>query len=1243
MRDLYLASRQGLQYGIPKRALSGAMAKMHAMEQAASTHRSAAASAAAGLSMPAVTPTWNLIGPFPMSEKANFTGTAIGNKVAMTGRITSVAADAHGLVVAGAASGGLWVSTDTGVTFTSVFDGEATQAIGAVALDTTTTPSTIYVGTGEGNGSVDSLYGAGIFKSANLGQSWTSLDNPSGNFDRAAFTSLAIDATSTPGSVRIFAGTTSGFSGSRADAGIFETDSSKAGLWFSANGGTTWKQYPEETFEVCDLFGDGSAPCPADEVKIDPTNHQNIYVAIDSDGLGLQGDTVYVSNDGGKTFNPAALPAALVGLEGRESLAIGPPVGPPNGPSTPAGGAVYAMIGGVDGAEYVGLYVSFDAGKTWNPTSIAPPTVPSYTVGVLTIDGTSSAAGNFSQSFYDQAMLVSPNDPSTVYFGGVGLYKSGPNYGNSWTFLAPNGGIHPDIHALVLNPSNNQLLVATDGGLFSFDPTQANPSFTSLNQTINAAQIQGIGAHPSDPTKLIAGFQSNGTQLYSGFLQNWSAPDSETGDGGFAFYDLKDPTFLYHDFSLDELSGAEISSSSDGGTTWCSAPNASIPACNVMDQEWTPALQEMLAFADDPGPTFYPPIAVDPSNSHRVFFGAHSVYVSTDGMAHWAQETDQDLTSSGTQGESPEGAACEDQSCSIEDLEFGPVDMQHGFPAWSLAMSDLLGTVEFEVQTTTQANEELDANHKDGAFWSDVTGNIDAIMGETSSLGALATQATSIGLDPINSSVAYLGLSGFTADTQVGHIYKTVNFGGSWTLKDGNSISSPKNGVIVPNPTTGLPDVPVLKILVDSTDHSGICAGNPCSNSVYAGTDIGIFHSSDGGVTWAPFNTGLPGGVPIYDLAQNSSGTIFAGTHGRGVYGLGVVPVTPTATPTPTGTPTQTTTPTPTFTATPTKTATPTPTTTPTATPIPDGAVLSAPTSFTAPATGIGVPSKKVSFTIKNAGAKGAGNLVVMNVTSSNPPVYAITPTGPFTLAVGKSQTESVIFTPNAVSNPATATIVTNVGNATVQLSGAGLVAVLSAPPSFTATATGIGLSSNKSSFTIKNAGAKGAGILTGSVKSNAQNVFGIPIASFSLAAGKSLAEKVVFAPTQISNTTTVTITTNVGNATVQMSGAGLPGILSAPATFAITGKVGVATTSHLTIKNTGKAPLTGSWTPVSTPLYSIAAAPPFTVAAGKTLTIPVTFTAAANGPASTTAQLVINVTSVGGVGTTVTIEGTGK
>ena len=296
-RERYLASRHGLQYGVPQQAIPRAVSKMRAMESAMAARRggtsNAAASGAGGSSaaVPAITGTWGFLGPQPISEKANFTGTAVGTNIPMTGRLTSVAADATGLIVAGAASGGLWLSTNNGNSFASVFDSQPTQAIGAVALDTTTTPSTIYVGTGEGSNSIDSLYGSGIFKSADLGQHWTPL-GPAGTFDRAAFTSLAIDTKTTPGMPRIFAGTTSGFSASRADAGMFETDASKAGLWFSANGGTTWTQYPEATFGNCDLLGGTTAPCPADDVKIDPTKPQNVYVGIDT-------NTVYYSNDGG--------------------------------------------------------------------------------------------------------------------------------------------------------------------------------------------------------------------------------------------------------------------------------------------------------------------------------------------------------------------------------------------------------------------------------------------------------------------------------------------------------------------------------------------------------------------------------------------------------------------------------------------------------------------------------------------------------------------------------------------------------------------------------------------------------------------------------------------------------------------------------------------------------------------------------------------------------------------------------
>ena len=588
-RERFLSSRHGLQFGVPKHAISQAVSKMRVMEQAAHARLGATSNAApaavfgAGTPAASISGSWSSIGPQPMSETANFTGSVLGSATAMTGRLTSVAADATGLIVAGAASGGLWVSTNSGASFTSVFDSQPTPAIGAIALDTTTSPSTIYVGTGEGNGSIDSLYGSGLFKSTNLGQTWTPV-GPTGTFDHASFTSLAIDTSTTPGTPRIFAGTTNGFSGSRADAGIFETDASKAGLWLSTNGGSSWSQYPESLFNNCDLIGDGTAPCPADDVVIDPSNPKNVYVAID-------GENVYYSNNGGLTFTGAALTGSVG--QGRDSLAVGPPEGPPLGPSN-APGVVYAMVGAADGAEYIDLFVSFTGGSSWDPATILTPTVPQFAANGITIDG--SNPSNFSQSFYDQAMVVSPTNPGAVWFGGVGLYGSS-GFGHNWTFLAPTGGIHADLHALTWDPANNQILAGTDGGLFMFSSTSTTPTFVSLNQNINAGLIQGIGPHPTNSSLLIAGFQSGGTQLYSGSVGNWAAPNSESGDGGFAFYDAQDPNYLYHDFSLDQVNGDLVSASSDGGHTWCSTP-ASHPATSH-DEEWTPNLTNLLKVTEE--------------------------------------------------------------------------------------------------------------------------------------------------------------------------------------------------------------------------------------------------------------------------------------------------------------------------------------------------------------------------------------------------------------------------------------------------------------------------------------------------------------------------------------------------------------------------------------------------------------------------------------------------------------------
>ena len=114
--------------------------------------------------------------------------------------------------------------------------------------------------------------------------------------------------------------------------------------------------------------------------------------------------------------------------------------------------------------------------------------------------------------------------------------------------------------------------------------------------------------------------------------------------------------------------------------------------------------------------------------------------------------------------------------------------------------------------------------------------------------------------------------------------------------------------------------------------------------TVLAATDIGVFRTTDGGNTWAPFNLGVIPAVAVFDIEQNLSGVVFAATHGRGIFELsgegspGATPVaTPTAAASATGTPTPTSsiTATATRTGTPSPTGTPTPSSTPTATATP--------------------------------------------------------------------------------------------------------------------------------------------------------------------------------------------------------------------------------------------------------------------------------------------------------------------
>ena len=121
---------------------------------------------------------------------------------------------------------------------------------------------------------------------------------------------------------------------------------------------------------------------------------------------------------------------------------------------------------------------------------------------------------------------------------------------------------------------------------------------------------------------------------------------------------------------------------------------------------------------------------------------------------------------------------------------------------------------------------------------------------------------SSLAVDPTNPLIAYATYSTFNTASQVGHVFKTVNGGANWTRID-----------------LTLPDMPVHSIVVDPV--------NP-STTLYIGTDLGVFVTTDGGASWLRENTGFAN--VIVEHLQINNGRLFAFTHGRSVFSVALTP-----------------------------------------------------------------------------------------------------------------------------------------------------------------------------------------------------------------------------------------------------------------------------------------------------------------------------------------------------------------
>ncbi|MDE2133680.1 MAG: sialidase [Alphaproteobacteria bacterium] len=421
---------------------------------------------------------------------------------AMSGRIAAIAArqepDGKVTLFVGAASGGVWKSTDGGTTFKPVFDREPVQSVGAIALDPSH-PKVVWVGTGESWTRNSVSIGNGIYKSTDGGETWTNMGLPES--ERIA---------------RIIVNPKDGNVVYACVPGKLWSDSADRGLYKTVDGGKSWSL----------ILKGSNLSTGCSSVTLNPKNPEELMAGLwdfrrkgwtfRSGGDGPDapsGSALYRSADGGKSWTELSA-ANSKGLPARPWGRIEVVYAPSNAKR------VYAAIENVRTA----LYVSDDGGTTWQERDRSQRMVW--------------------RPFYFQRLVVDPTNADRLFKMNLALIAS-EDGGKSFTDAS--GGSHGDWHDIWINPKNPKHVIGgDDGGLWiSYDG--GVKWWKGGNLPIS--QFYHVSVDDKDPYQVYGGLQDNacwtGDSAYPGGIGNDRWENFCGGDGFFMFSDPADPRYLY--------------------------------------------------------------------------------------------------------------------------------------------------------------------------------------------------------------------------------------------------------------------------------------------------------------------------------------------------------------------------------------------------------------------------------------------------------------------------------------------------------------------------------------------------------------------------------------------------------------------------------------------------------------------------------------------------------------------------
>ncbi|PYY01038.1 MAG: hypothetical protein DMG64_15610 [Acidobacteria bacterium] len=471
----------------------------------------------------------------------------------------------------------------------------------------------------------------------------------------------------------------------------------------------------------------------------------------------------------------------------------------------------------ISGGNSSGLYRSSDGGETWQKLSGGLPKPPLGRIG----------------------LAVAPSNPKHVYAlvePKEGVLWDSADYGEHWTKVSDNypndggktariisRGVHPDHHALWIDPRDpNRLIEGNDGGVY----TSWNGGQTwQFRDSLPIEQFYSIALDDRVPYTICGGLQDNSGwcgpshTLARGPIANNEWWTTVGGDGQYVVPGLTASKLIYSDSQDGEIEVLDRESGQQRHIRPYLHNQGDMPISELKYRfNWTA------------------PIAVSPANDKDVYLGANVLFHSTDAGEHWTPISP-DLTRNDkskqvvTGGDILKDLSSAENYDTILAISLSPLDAK---VIW-------VGTDDGNIQVTQDG----------GQHWSNVASNI----AQLPQWGRIRQ----IEASPATAGTAYVAVDFHEVDDHRPYVFKTHDFGKTWTAIN-----------------RGLPSQ-AAHVVREDPNRRGL---------LVLGTETGLYYSVDEGEHWTALKSGFPA-TPVYDLKfEKRKHDLVIGTHGRGLFVL---------------------------------------------------------------------------------------------------------------------------------------------------------------------------------------------------------------------------------------------------------------------------------------------------------------------------------------------------------------------